>query len=777
MRPTPINVAEAITDPFCDPLFATLEKWTVSSGKRHGLEIVSEWKGVAFSWERAPKTGPVLRMRRKRKIDCGEYDRLMISVILPEDAKLVLIAETDRGTLSGEYPAHKGIKFEYFLGLDGATHISEIALEVHVNGDGAGRGELTWIGLQSQELLRIHLRQWEGIDARWDDHLKPASYEPSFAPSGGYFLTRKQVNDLRRRHQAEMKQRGESLFTRDRDALIKAQPEKMVKDFIGSGPARFERDRDRDSDFPFVEAATRAAVAGVVLRDRKLLRLAARGVLSLARYQYWEDGFVAHYPGGAFCHRCFTQTGITYAIASVLDLAGDLFTELGRENLLRRLSEDGLGSINRNSWKFEYMYRCNQLALACRGRVLGYAALDHWWTEEGNPRRVLPYMEVSNDELVDTLNYCVEPDGGNLEGSIYCLAYLGCVCVSLFHYAQFKGVPFESAVPEAVKRSARYADVIQTTDEDNPCLYMTLTDTRDVGIPHDQRFLAFLAAAVPDSAWTSMFRKSMERTEEIPTSAIVGVLERQIPRQGPAPSTFSSLPDTGLVSSVRELDGELVKILVESGTSGSGHVHEHHGGFVLEFAGQTFALDPGQCAYAHPLSGEMGWCQRHCVLVPSGVDGRPHPDKLDRTDTRGDGPLRKIPLCAQGNARRFHAEADVTRAWKTYYRKWVRSYDSPSPDRLVIRDAYALKRGDGVDFQWITQRDIEVEGHRVSLLGRRGRVVIEAPEDCQIQVDELPLYDAPGLLLPRTDSLSRIAIRKKAKSGVLEVRVRLAVTG
>ncbi len=770
---TAVNVAEAITDPFWDPPYSALDRWKISSGKRHGLEISPEWKGVVFSWQRAPRSGPVLRMWRKCDLDCSNYDKLMMSIILPEHSKLRLAAETDKGAYSAVFPAHEGIKFEYFLALKGARRIAKLTVEIEACAEGSGRGELSWIGLHNSTLLRLHLRQWEGIGSRWENHLKPARYEPFFEPSGGYFLTAKQLSNLRRAHDAEMKQHGESLFTRDRDALIKARPEEMIKDFVGRGPGRFERDRDRDSPPPFVEEALRAAVAGVVLRDKKLLRIAARGVMSLAMYAYWDDGFVSHFPGGAFCHRCFTQTNITYVSAAVLDLAGDLFTTLGRESLLRRMAEDGLGSINRNSWKFEYIYRCNQLALFCRGRVLGYAALDHWWTEEGNPRRVLPYMEIGNDELVDTLNYCVEPDGGNLEGSIYCLAYLGSVCMSLFHYAQFKGVPFESVIPEAIVRSAKYADIIQTTDEENPCLYMTLTDTRDCGIPHDQRFLAFLAAAVPDSAWTTIFRKSMERTGGISTGALVSVLERQIPKRGPGPLTFSMLPDTGLVSSVREMDGEFLKILVMSGTSGSGHVHEHHGGFVLEFAGQTFALDPGQCAYAHSLSGQMGHCQRHNVLVPVGVEGRPHPDMLDRGNVSGDGPVRRMPLSARGNARGFRAHVDVTKAWKTYYRKWQRTYESRTPGRLVIRDEYSLKKGDAVDFQWMTQRDIEIEDNCIVLPGRRGTVVIEAPDDCEIRVDELPLHNAPGLLLPRTDSLSRIAVRKNAKSGVLEVSVQL----
>ena len=65
MQTTAINIAEAITDQFWDPPYSALDRWNVSSGKRHGLELRPEWKGVVFSWERAPRSGPVLRMWRK----------------------------------------------------------------------------------------------------------------------------------------------------------------------------------------------------------------------------------------------------------------------------------------------------------------------------------------------------------------------------------------------------------------------------------------------------------------------------------------------------------------------------------------------------------------------------------------------------------------------------------------------------------------------------------------------------------------------------------------
>ena len=79
------------------------------------------------------------------------------------------------------------------------------------------------------------------------------------------------------------------------------------------------------------------------------------------------------FPGSTFEHRCFVQSLCAHEVALLLDLAGELFTDVGRELLLRRIAEEGLGSINFITWKHEYIFHCNQLAWFTPGRMLGYA--------------------------------------------------------------------------------------------------------------------------------------------------------------------------------------------------------------------------------------------------------------------------------------------------------------------------------------------------------------------------------------------------------------------
>lgn len=216
------------------------------------------------------------------------------------------------------------------------------------------------------------------------------------------------------------------------------------------------------------------------------------------------------------------------------------------------------------------------------------------------------------------------------------------------------------------------------------------------------------------------------------------------------------------MASTRKVANETVKLLVMGNKAGAGHTHEDKGSFVLEFAGETFAMDPGTCDYSSPLAEMLTHCERHNMLVPVGTSERPHPMCPLPTDVK--------PL-GQGDATFLRASIDVTPGWDAYYRKWQRKWDSPSPDVLVIRDEWELTPGGGtgVEFHWQTRRDAQLHGHTVTLKGVRGSVVIEAPTDAMLRIDELPLLDGTVQ--------RRIAIGYGATTGSREVRVRMVLQG
>jgi hypothetical protein len=456
---------------------------------------------------------------------------------------------------------------------------------------------------------------------------------------------------------------------------------------------------------------------------------------------------ICYFPGSTFEHRCFVQSLCVHEAASLLDLAGEMFTRLGRELLLRRIAEEGQGTINYNIWKHEYIFHCNQLAWFSPGRLLGYAVM-----EQTMPR-VKPYTDLAYHDLVESLGYAILPDGGYVEGPTYftCVGRSG--GLSLYYYARARGLDWQAIVPDVMKRTADFGEAIASTDERADVIPIC-----DGNPQSDQETLAVMAALLPNSQWVRMFHKSVARSGGMPSPLLAWQLAGQIPATDPPFRPFVFLPDMGIMSSVRKLGDETVKLFLMGNHAGAGHTHEDKGSFVLEFAGDTFALDPGTCDYSSPLAEMLTNCERHNMLVPAGIAERPHPLCPLPVDVKPQG---------QGDAVAFHASIDATPGWENYYRRWLRTWDSPAPDTLTIHDEYELVTGTAVEFYWNTRLPVHVQGNQVVLQGRRGRITLHVPEDCTIRVEELPLLAG--------DSQRRIAIRKEGTAGTLTVRAQLSL--
>ena len=78
MHPTPINPAEAIIEPFWDPLASGLEKWRVAGGAT-GLSVSQFWCFALFEWASTPVSRPALGMERVFDVDVGDYDRILLN--------------------------------------------------------------------------------------------------------------------------------------------------------------------------------------------------------------------------------------------------------------------------------------------------------------------------------------------------------------------------------------------------------------------------------------------------------------------------------------------------------------------------------------------------------------------------------------------------------------------------------------------------------------------------------------------------------------------------
>jgi Heparinase II/III-like protein len=733
LKPVPINVAEAIIEPFWIPELSGFRKWKVDPGADHGLRIIQNWAAVDFEWASKPAHGPALRLSRDIHVDCSAYDRLLVRLAPPKGSIIRVTAQTDKGqrTFVSEPATEK--RAEYEIDLQGAQRIDALTLEIEAGAEGTGAGWLRWIGLQNTARLKEYFALWDFSGMQWDTYLKPEGFTPRFESRHGIFLTSEELAELRAQHEQAIEKDGASQYSQRAEAAQAYEPEKGIHEFVDSGGRTSSHSRVRDEFQPRLPGNPELAIAGLVLRDAEALRMAARCALSQAMSEHWDTGFMSGLPGSGWEDRAFRRSYTAEDIAMILDLAGEIFTDAGRNYLMRRLAEEGIGPINYVAWRHEYIFHCNQLAYFNTGRMYAYLVLERQWP------RVRPYTDLAYRDAIDNLETVIEPDGGALEGPGYLNPTIRENYNALKHYARARDLNLSELIPPIVKRTANYAALVASTTTDD------VIAVCDSGPDFRNDTLSILTELMPDSYWTTLYHKK-QVAEGISPSV----------KPGPPLPAYVALPVIGYLASTRPLGEHLVKILVMGNKAGAGHTHEDKGSFVLEYAGQAFAMDLGIGDYSDPIHITYKHCQRHNMLIPVGTTDRAAPVNPLPFDVKPTG---------KGDERTFHAQIDATPGWKGLYRKWVRTWDSPSPDVLTIRDEYELGRGTGVEFYWQTRLPVEQAENGVTIRGDRGLATLTVSPDCTVRLDHLPLADGT--------EYTRIAICKQAPQGTLEVTVNL----
>ena len=727
MRVTPINSAEAVFAPFFDERLGELPTWTADAPGTRGYKLTQSWAFVIINWEHPAPDGLVLRLHKTfPALDCALYDRLLVAINLPEDSTISLAAETDAGPRRHTGKPCGATRHEEWLQLDGARRILSLTVEVRHPRPAAGLGWLLWFGLQSTARLPYHLAQWTGYDEQWDKYLQPPDFEPTFNPTYGLMITADELEAVR-----------QSLANTDAirelhivaDMARRIRPESLIGENINFWNFKgFRRERDMANMItlhgPF------AAQAGVFWRDKELCRLAARFAISIAHCDHWEDVFFAFMRGSNWDQRGGLQAVASWDCSVILDLCGEWFTPLGRDLILRRIATEAHGAMCHGPWWWEYMYHGNQLTWITPGRLYGLLVLEQTMPARlGNfpkpPSRVAPHTDIAWANLQDNLAKILLPDGGYIEGATYFTWVARQTVLSAQLYGRARGQDARQLVPSALARTDRLAEMLYSTDDGQD---MVLTG--DACFPFGEA-LAFLAWLMPRSHWVTIYRKSLQRAGFAPMLLALR-LDHEIPAQGPALAPFLEMKDTGMMASVRQLGPELVKLIIVGNKAGGDHQHEDKGSFILECAGDSFALDFGVMDYANPVTDLLKQCQRHNMLTPWSDDERPKPQNPIPADAKPHG---------TGNATRFHATIDATPGWEGWFTKWHRTWDSPAPGQLVITDDWAVDKGRGVIFHWTTRLPIRLEGRRVVIQGCRARAEFDLPEGVEAVVEQLPLMD------------------------------------
>lgn len=734
-----INGAEMVAEVFWNPELSQLEKWTFLSAYGSNAIVSQEWDCVKFEWQQMQLGSPVFSFSRNCELECGEYDYLLIFMAMPEKSEVTIRLQTDIGEKYVRFDPFLNPVRELQMSIKDISVIFRIEIEAIPAQLGYGVGNIKWIGLQNEGRLKNELQKYAGYDGTWEGYLKPESYEPSFKPSYGLILTMEELEELRN---AAMEQSWGMEDGKLIEELLSYIPEHMIGGYLNFWEdTRFARERDWHKRL--TRKGLLLANLGILKQDKRLLRMAARYAMSMGMCDTWYDSFLCDFREGCWEHRGFTHSIAAYEICTILDLAGEYFTERGRNLLLRKLAEKAIGNINFITWKHDYIFYNNQLIWFSHGRMLAYAVLEQHY------QHVAPYTEIAYQDICENLNQIVLEDGGYGEGP----SYFNCIgqhaMLALYFYARLRKRKLHDVVPERVKKCTNFFECIMSTDDGQDVL--PVCDGKSFV---EQETLGFMNYLVPDSVYMRMLIKKTKGIRKFSGSILMDYFRIASDTMYSPLRNFILMPKLGMASSVRFYEGKLVKIFLMGNVADADHAHEDKGSFILEYAGETYAMDSGTCDYSNPMSGILQFCQRHNMLVPYGMDQRPHPERPNHKDVKASGTGDDVSL---------FLEVDLGCDWNGIYRKWVRRLFSPTPEHLRIVDEYELDQGIGVVFFWNTMLPVEVEGKRILLNGKNGQLEIIFPQDCSVSV--IPQQYLHGMVQ------NSIQIQRPEKSGKLEIDV------
>ena len=400
-RAVPFNPAEAVFEPFWDGALSELDQWNLEK-QAADAKARQEWDTVSLTWATPSPEGRAFTLRRKGELDVTGYDRLILCGAFSSNAKVILTAETDRGIRRIESPPFGARKQELELPLEGAAKVTSLTIDVRANRPGTGW--LSWLGLQNRPLLDEMNKNRETHPMDLDKFLKGKDFTPSFRPSYELLFSQEDLELLRREHARLLKRDGKSPFLACGEEAAAIRPETLIGDYVNFfGDTRYCRVRDFGRQL--LNRGVNAALAGHLNRDPEMLRLAARYMLAIALCGNWDDAFLCRFPGSSFEHRAFVQSLCCLEVAALLDLAGEYLTPEAKKLVLRKLAQEGVGSIQYVTWRWDYIFDCNQLSWFSSGRMLALAVLEkEWGNSSTSPERVKPYREQALRELHDNLN-------------------------------------------------------------------------------------------------------------------------------------------------------------------------------------------------------------------------------------------------------------------------------------------------------------------------------------------------------------------------------------
>ena len=754
-RIVPVSGGDAIVEGFFDRNLEAWPKWKIAS-QTPKAEATQQWSMITLKWTAAGAgEGPTIeRSYAGGGVALEPYSQLVLSAGLPKGSKVTLNAETDACPVTKDFVCEVGHTDQFVLPLSGAKSLYKVGITFGSAAPGSISANLLWLGLRDPEVAEIEAARWKSFTEQPMDLFIRETPEPASAAPLYNLLTSKAGFEEAKKDAAATGTKQLQLEPRItlEPHLTGASNQNLFGRRTKSGDRlaqtfAFTKSDGTKGSMGLVEAAQKAALAD----DQQALREVAKAAVQIALIPHWDADFITEFPDSSWNQRCFAQAQVCEALALSFDLAGSFMTPAARELILRRLAEDGLGNINYNVWKYPYIFTCNQLPVFSVGRLAIYSLLE----KQSGWGHLKPYNDLAFAELNESLAHNFLPDGGFPEGSGYLAYTLDNALPALAIYANARNKPFTELLPPLLSKTDDYIEALRSTEK--PTQLILVGDAQGGPfVPVSASVLSVMSKIRPCgasarilAAFTPAQRQGMDLWA-LPSPDLTGV----------DPNFYEPcvlLPDNGIAASTRTSGDLLTKLLVIGGPAKAGHNHEDRGSFVLEFAGETFAADPGGLNYSDATAMAMKHAHNHNMLIPVVKSG-------NRPGASNPASVAVIPE-ATGDASAFNATIDGGVLWPSFYKKWKRTFTSPSASEITIVDDYELNKADSVEFLWHTPLPVTNENGQVIITGARGRAVITPPAGTTVEI-------TPSRKLGMRN-LSTIKFRNEAKAESLETKVLL----
>ena len=772
---TPLGPGEMIFEPFNEPNLTNLSEWKIINAKNSRLSANSTYGTYLSLLSLAnDKKASATLTRSYSNFNCAGYDNITVllkGLGLSEGIKLTLSVQTDKGNISVSKLCGKRQEIVgLILNLKKAKKIKKISftLEAPVAKKGSWRCCLYYMALRNDmdyAAYQRYLKNLGNID--WDKFIKPINYQPKFEPQFGlFFKDKKELAEYRKyckstdRYQF-LSTKAENFATFPVEKLFDKQL------FIDAEAAKRRQLLGLSPGLQICQAAKMGVAAALITKNKAALRNAAKLAIVLATADFINEmGSMANMQGATLDRTAFIESKVLLTTAKILDFAGEMLTDTGRRYVLKCMAKKGIGAVNYSAWVYSFAYVSNQMAIFNNGRLAIYLIF-----EKLGYKHVIPYTDVAMNELNISMNNCFKNDGGNIESTGYMNSTLVSAIPSYSMYAQVRGKKLSEVLPKNLLKSDSWVNCIASTNKNASVIPIGQSSYWNL----QPQVAAFMAAALQDTQWVRIFNKypGKDGIKDVgywfEEKFYAWKYAQEVKEKYPPLKTFVQTKSNGLVVSHRKLNEKILKLLVVGFADHVGKRHEDIGSFILEYAGDSFFIDPPY------YIGYYGAARFHNVLTPGGKSKIMKPKKYTKL-WRKKSTKKLIPV-ASGDKKKFSAKIDLRRAWeRKYFKQNIRSIISPKPNVIEISDKYILGNdADYVEFNLQCILPVKINGRKIIISGKKASAIVTVPKNCTIKTEKYRLNSRlmEEMNLSSDDFITRIIVCKNAKQGLLKIKIEL----